>query len=238
MASGGRRSHWVLPALERRDLSIAAGLAAIAGYVDAVGFTKMFGVFPANQSGNAVLLGVALGDTTKAEAWRPALAIAAFAAGVIAGGLLGNRLRPVRRAAVLITIEAALLAVLAGAAGSLAHVTVPYGGAKEGLLLAVAAVAMGVQTDAIRRAGGVTVVTTYETGAIDRIADTVIGPRPDDAPPNVGRRLRVVLLAVVGSYVLGAAAGEAVADGWGGVLWGACAACAVLAAAVFLTEPT
>ena len=34
----------------------------IAGYVDAIGFTRLFQVFPANQSGNAVLLGIAIGD--------------------------------------------------------------------------------------------------------------------------------------------------------------------------------
>jgi len=41
---------------------LAVMMAVIAGYVDAIGFTRLFAVFPANQSGNAVLLGVAIGD--------------------------------------------------------------------------------------------------------------------------------------------------------------------------------
>jgi uncharacterized membrane protein YoaK (UPF0700 family) len=109
---------------------------------------------------------------------------------------------------------------------------------------------MGVQTDAIRRAGGISVVTTYQTGAIARIAESVADPAPTDAAPTdptpadpaptdpaaTGRGdatpplrlLRVVLLVVLASYVGGAAVGEGVAQAWGGVLWGACAVCAVL----------
>ena len=39
-----------------------AVLAAVAGFVDAVGFNRLFGVFPANQSGNVAFLGMAIGS--------------------------------------------------------------------------------------------------------------------------------------------------------------------------------
>jgi uncharacterized membrane protein YoaK (UPF0700 family) len=247
------RVRWVLPALERRDLAISAGLAAVAGYVDAVGFTRLFGVFPANQSGNAVLLGIAIGDGRGGEAWRPALAITSFVVGVLLAGVLAGRVPARQRAALLIAVETVLLGVLAAVAGNISDVA--FGGAREAAMLAIASVAMGVQTDAIRRAGGISVVTTYQTGAIARIAESVADPAPTDPAPTdptptdptpadpaptdpaaTGRGdatpplrlLRVVLLVVLASYVGGAAVGEGVAQAWGGVLWGACAACAVL----------
>jgi uncharacterized membrane protein YoaK (UPF0700 family) len=220
-------------------MTIGAGLAAIAGYVDAIGFTKLFGVFPANQSGNAVLLGIAIGDTKSIEAWRPALAIAAFAVGVVAGGVLGKRIPRARRTTVLLAVETVLLALLALFGGDLSGVSAPYGGGKEGALLAIAAIAMGLQTDIVRRAGGVAVITTYETGTITRVADTLTAPPPDtadDAPAPAARRLRAVLLVILVSYIAGAAVGEALADGWGAVLWGACAASVMLTVGALATE--
>ena len=43
--------------------SVPIVLAAVAGFVDAVGFSRVFGVFPANQSGNVIFLGMALGGS-------------------------------------------------------------------------------------------------------------------------------------------------------------------------------
>ena len=73
-------------------------LAMIAGYVDAIGFTRLFEVFPANQSGNAVLLGVAIGDPSWNQGWRPGLSIAMFMVGVAIGVVLGAHLPASRRA--------------------------------------------------------------------------------------------------------------------------------------------
>jgi len=37
-------------------------LATVTGWVDAIGFTRLFQVFPANQSGNMVLFGISVGN--------------------------------------------------------------------------------------------------------------------------------------------------------------------------------
>lgn len=194
----------------RGPLAVAALLAAIAGYVDAIGFNRVFDVFPANQSGNAVLLGIGLGDGAGAEAWRPAVAIVGFALGVALAIRLGRRV-VAHRAAVVMGSEVALLV----------PVTVvvlvnddPAGISSLGsaALIVATSCAMGLQTEVIRRVAGVAVATTYQTGAIARIAELAGGADPgrDRAPTRaVGLTVLVVVLV---AYVGGAAGGAAVGD--------------------------
>jgi uncharacterized membrane protein YoaK (UPF0700 family) len=78
--------------------------------------------------------------------------------------------------------------------------------AAQAPVLAVAALAMGVQTDVIQAAAGVAVSTTYQTGAMARIGQTIGGP-PEDRQGEAGRRLVTVLSGVLSAYVAGAALG-------------------------------
>ena len=71
--------------MRSREGWLAVMMALIAGYVDAIGFTRLFDVFPANQSGNAVLLGVAIGDPSWDQGWRPGLSMVMFVLGVAIG---------------------------------------------------------------------------------------------------------------------------------------------------------
>ncbi len=113
-----------------------------------------------------------------------------------------------------------LLIVLAAVAGELGSRGVPVGGTAEVVMLAVAGAAMGLQTDVIRRAAGVTLATTYQSGAIDRIAESATDavlrmPRE----PDESRRPLAILAVVLGSYIGGAAIGAAISDTWGRALW-------------------
>jgi uncharacterized membrane protein YoaK (UPF0700 family) len=45
---------------DRRIRTLAAGLSALAGYVDAIGFIKLGGFFVSFMSGNSTRLGVGL----------------------------------------------------------------------------------------------------------------------------------------------------------------------------------
>jgi uncharacterized membrane protein YoaK (UPF0700 family) len=210
-------------------IAFAVALAAIAGWVDAIGFTRLFAVFPANQSGNAVLLGIGIGDADGDDLLRPAIAIAGFVVGVVVGLALQRHAPAHRRAPALLGAEAALLAGLAVAAGALPERPAAFSGGREVLALVLASIAMGLQTDVIRRAAGVTLVTTYQTGAIDRLAlgsaETAFG----DRVPGAGPHPLAVLGLVVTAYVGGAAAGVAVADQWDRGLWVPSAAALVLA---------
>lgn len=195
----------------RAQLAVAVILALVAGCVDAVSFDRIFDVFPANQSGNAVLLGIGIGGGDAGEAWRPGLAIAAFIAGVAGAVIVGDRVSPRHRAEVLLGIEGALLTALAIA---LLAVDRPHAlsGVASGTLLALAALAMGIQTEVIGRVAGITVATTYQTGAIARIADLTGRRTASDTAPSEARPGLAILGSVLVAYIAGAALGAALGD--------------------------
>ncbi len=212
MTRGGRTG----PGLS--DLAFGVALAAIAGYVDAIGFTRLFGVFPANQSGNVVLFGIALGDGSGSGAWRPALAMVAFAAGVVLSYRAGRRLPEVHRRWALLTVEAIALALLALVVGEGLPAHAPMDGGKEVLALALAAAAMGIQTDVLRQVSGVAISTTYQSGALVRLSESA-ADAGSGAGADAARHALTVVATVMAGYVGGAALGTLVARHWGGALW-------------------
>jgi uncharacterized membrane protein YoaK (UPF0700 family) len=197
------------------NLTIAVGLAFVAGCTDAIGYDRVFAVFPANQSGNAVLLGIALGRGDGGQAWRPAVAIAGFVFGVALGIVLGSRLTTRRRPELLLGLELGLLVPLAVVVLVDPRPSAQLSGITSGILVVLTACAMGLQTEVIGRVAGVAVATTYQTGAITRIAESVARRfAPADGRPGVARGL-AVLLCVLVVYVGGAAAGAALGS-WRG----------------------
>mgnify|MGYP002336513559 CR=1 FL=1 len=221
-----------------REAGIAVALATITGYVDAIGYTRLFEVFPANQTGNVVFFGVAIGDGEAGQAWRPGLAMLAFLVGVMVGMVLAHRIAPRTRMSLLLAIETALLALVAALAGDVQGRTAPFGGGREVVMLAAAAVAMGIQTDVIRRAAQVGVWTTFTTGAMVQFTDELTEAVVHGRVPNPrGRRTLVVVGAVVGMYIGGAAIGTAIVDEWGAALWLAVVATAALAVWLAIRPP-
>jgi uncharacterized membrane protein YoaK (UPF0700 family) len=222
----------------RRSVAVAATLALVAGYVDAVGYLRLFGAFPANQSGNAVLLGMSAADSTVPPAWVSATAIIGFAAGVAAAAWLSLRLPPHRRRTALLSAELALLVVLATAASVATTAgdepALLDGAARFGLLL-LAGVAMGVQTEVIRRAAGVAVSTTYQTGAIAHLGE-VAGTRPGTPERTAASRAMLVLAAVLAAYVGGAAVGASRLGEGGTGLLAPCLVVGSVLVAVVATE--
>ena len=190
-------------------VGVAVALAAAAGFVDAHIYVTITPVFVANMSGNLIHLGIFLGD----QGWKPAVAtlvaLAAFLCGVIVGTVHHDRQvaagRPVR-ASFLLTIEALLLAALTAL---LIAAPVPFAvspRARDFPILAVGALAMGIQAAALRRVGEIAVATTYGTGAIVRLGEkAVLAARGADRPSQHRRRITIaVLLIILVSYVAGA----------------------------------
>lgn len=155
---------------DRGRQSLAAALAALAGYVDAIGFVKLGGLFVSFMSGNTTRLAVGLADGSTVALVAAGL-IAAFLAGVIGGALIAAKAGPARKAAVL-----SLMAILLAVAAMLDRIV-----AGGWAALAMAA-AMGAANNVFLRDGEVSVGVTYMTGTLvklgQRIAAALLG---DDA---------------------------------------------------------
>ena len=69
---------------DSRRWFLAACLAALAGYVDAIGFLKLGGLFVSFMSGNSTRLAVGLAELSGIAGLALAI-VAAFVGGVVAG---------------------------------------------------------------------------------------------------------------------------------------------------------
>ena len=200
---------------------VARVLAAVGGYVDAVGYVALFQLFTAHQSGNSAGLGAALGTSDWTEAWRRGLAIGAYVAGIALGTLIVEvgRLRGLRSTgAVVAAAELATLgaALGVGEASARAGLLVPAHTAVYAIAAACLAGGMGLQTVALRRVGRRTVRTTFVTGVLTTMAESLVV-----AWFQADRRRRQRLLSVsrlLGSiwvlYLGGAVAGALAERSW------------------------
>lgn len=213
-------------------LFVAVLLAGITGYVDAVAFGRFLGVFPANQSGNAVFLGMAIGGSPNATGWQSGTSMAAFALGIVAGELLRRRIRGRRVGAWLLVSEVLLLVVVIVITGPIDGVHIVDGG-EAFVLIVLTSMAMGVQTLVIRRVAGASVATTYQTGAIARMGASVTAVLSRAARWRDQRELGVLLVVLV-SYVAGAAVGAAPPGRWRWAMVLAAAVVGVIAAVWFV----
>lgn len=146
---------------DRPRQALAIGLAALAGMVDATGFLSAGGYFVSFMSGNTTRLAVDL-STDPSRALMPALLIAGFMGGVIAGAAIGLRAGPQRKFAVLASVTVML------AIGALLHST-----GQDRTSLACLVLAMGILNNTFQRDGGVAVGVTYMTGALVRSGQAI-----------------------------------------------------------------
>ncbi len=152
----------------RRD-SLVLLLAWAAGSVDAIGYFSLNHVFTANMTGNTVLLGLSLGQGRSLAALSNLVALAGFVAGVALGALIvesgGQPGTWDRRVTTALLLEAVMLSAFTvlwhlAPQGPLRGSEVVY------TLIAFSALAMGIQSAAVRRLNLPGVATTYVTGTI------------------------------------------------------------------------
>lgn len=79
--------------IPRAAYGLAFRLAVVGGYVDAVGFLTLAGLFVAHMSGNTVRLGIFVGDGDRSLAAQRLVPIIVFTIGVAAGIALVEALR-------------------------------------------------------------------------------------------------------------------------------------------------
>lgn len=155
-----------------RNLVLAAPvLAGVAGFVDAVGFITLRGLFVAHMSGNSVKFGVRAGQGNLSAAAPAGIAVLFFVAGVALGTVaaeLAARRRVRAVAASVLVIQTALIAAFMLYGRTILHGQGVAGHTLSGfyVLSALAVLSMGMQTAALRQLGGRTISTTYVTGVL------------------------------------------------------------------------
>ncbi|GAA4633572.1 hypothetical protein GCM10023196_071630 [Actinoallomurus vinaceus] len=174
-------------------------LALGSGAADAFSFAALGAVFTSVMTGNLVLLGVAVVHADPGAAVRAAVAIAAYAAGVLGAaswlrdtGPAGSGPWPGRVVGALTVVPAAQAAVLAAWLAASARPAT----ALQVTLIAVSAAAMGVQGTAVNTVAVSGGATTYLTGTLTALMTELA---TTGSPHTMRRRLAVLAAALVGA---------------------------------------
>jgi uncharacterized membrane protein YoaK (UPF0700 family) len=188
--------------LQPLETTAAILLTLAAGYVDAVGFLKLDGIYVANMSGNSVAVGIHLSQADWPTVLERLLPIACYVAGLFAARLLVDlaevlHFRRFVAASLLVEILFLFLFIQSNALNS-------------GIILAT--LAMGIQAATVTRFNGVTVHTAFITGSLIRIAETVsewliASLRRNREKSAQARRDSLWFLSVWLAYIAGAVVG-------------------------------
>ncbi len=172
-------------------------LTFLTGLVDAVSYLMLGHVFVANMTGNVVFLGFALAGASGLSALASLIALGAFLLGALAGGWIGSRHAHRGRLLRDANVSQTALIVLALAIALLAPEPL-----REGVryaLIAVLALAMGVQNAAAQRLAVPELTTTVLTRTLTGIASeaSFLGGSGSKA----GRRGAAVAMMLLGAIV-------------------------------------
>ncbi len=173
-------------------------MTIVTGLVDAVSYLVLGHVFVANMTGNVVLLGFALVGAPGFSISASILAIGSFGLGAFVGGVIGSRSdrRRDRLLGHATTLQAVLISasvVLAAASGS------SLGAGYRYSLIAVLAVAMGIQNAAARKLAVPDLTTTVLTLTITGVAAD--SSRAGGPGSKSGRRLLSAAAMLAGAVV-------------------------------------
>lgn len=183
----------MITSLGRTAAATAVLLAALAGFVDAMGYITLGGYFVSFMSGNSTRAAVAAVDGAGHSALVGAAVIGLFVLGVVAGSLLGRRAGRRRATAVL-----ALMTVLLGVAAAFHDV------APTQVVIASMALAMGAENTVFERRDQASISLTYMTGTLVKLGQQIAGALAG-GPRWAWVRFAVLWLGLVAGVVLGAA---------------------------------
>jgi uncharacterized membrane protein YoaK (UPF0700 family) len=142
----------------RRNVLLACALSALAGYVDAIGFLHLGGLFVSFMSGNSTRMGVSLAEGQWWSALESLGLIALFVVGAGAGSLMVLG-RGANRQPWVLLVEALLLGAAALA----------YAFDQSNVAVAAIVLAMGLENAVFQIHGGGGLGLTYVTGALVKV---------------------------------------------------------------------
>jgi uncharacterized membrane protein YoaK (UPF0700 family) len=174
-------------------------LTVVTGLVDAASYLKLGHVFVANMTGNVVFLGFALAGASGLSTAASLVAIGSFLIGAFGGGWLGAR-NAEHRGRVLRAASAAQGGLMLAAVVLALATTEPLDRDVRYALIALLALAMGIQNASAQRIAVPDLTTTVLTRTLTGLASeaTLAG----GGGSKVGRRM-----IAVGAMLLGALAG-------------------------------
>ena len=165
-----RQTLW--PAVGDRHGPLAPMLVAltlVTGLVDAASYLKLGHVFVANMTGNVVFLGFALAGASGLSAGSSLIALGAFLLGAFGGGWLGGR-NSAHRGRMLRAAGMAQAPLMAAALLVAALSSTPPDRSVRLALIALLALAMGVQNAAAQRLAVPELTTSVLTKTLTGIA--------------------------------------------------------------------
>jgi uncharacterized membrane protein YoaK (UPF0700 family) len=185
------RQHGPLPAL-------LLALTVSTGMVDAVSILGLGRVFVANMTGNVVFIGFALAGAPGFSLIASFIALAGFLVGAGSAGFLAPPLKDNR--GLLLRNVAAVEFVLVGCAATLATVVgTATNNAERDVMVALVAVALGIQNAAVRRLAVPDMTTSVLTMTLTGIAAEL-----RTGKPRVALRRGLSVAAMLGGGFVGA----------------------------------
>jgi uncharacterized membrane protein YoaK (UPF0700 family) len=171
-------------------------LTFVTGVVDALSYLRLGHVFVANMTGNVVFLGFGLAGAGGISVWASLLALVAFLLGGVIGGRIAGAPAVDLRAAIgtqVLFVGAALIVVASDGDSP--------GRSVRHTLIALLAVAMGIQNAAARRLAVRDLTTTVLTLTLTGIASDSRLAGGEGAP--IGRRGLAVAAMLLGAVAGG-----------------------------------
>ncbi|HET6586642.1 MAG TPA: YoaK family protein [Oleiagrimonas sp.] len=158
----------------------AWALAAMAGFIDAVGYRSLQHLFTAHMSGNSARLGVFLGKLDLHAAVPMAVAVGLFVFGIAIATTLAELVSRRHARSALPLLLGVQMLLLVAFMGYGTYVTGVDGRVADHswcgfyVLAALAIVAIGFQTCALQHVGGQRARTTYVSGMLTRFSQEAV----------------------------------------------------------------
>jgi uncharacterized membrane protein YoaK (UPF0700 family) len=207
---------------DKKTQGLAIGLAALAGFIDALGFISLSGVFVSFMSGNSTRFAVGLHDQ---GSWQvvlmPLFVIGVFVAGVMLGRIIRHFVTLKPSASILFFMTMCLL---------IAGITQELGATGATIFLMV--IAMGAANNIFIKNGEVSIPVTYVTGTLVRLGQRLAGRMLGDKDSHY-----LPYLFLWAGLISGAILGAFAYSYWGlHSLWGGIALCIALTLFCYRSE--